>query len=66
MPLRASQTVTFFIAQLNQEDMLFLQGLLATGQLTPVIDRQYPLRELPEAMRYLGEGHARGKIVVTV
>ncbi len=64
--LRASQTVTFFIAQLNKEDMLFLQGLLATGQLTPVIDRQYPLRELPEAMRYLGEGHARGKIVVTV
>jgi NADPH:quinone reductase-like Zn-dependent oxidoreductase len=43
-----------------------LRELLEAGTATPVIDRQYELSEVPEALRYLGEGHARGKIVVTV
>jgi NADPH:quinone reductase-like Zn-dependent oxidoreductase len=63
--LRASQKVVFFIAQLNPVDLLVLQELLASGKVTPVIDRQYTLRALPEAMRYLGAGHAQGKIVIT-
>ena len=39
---------------------------MAEGKVTPVIDRTYPLAEAADALRYLGEGHARGKIVVTV
>jgi NADPH:quinone reductase-like Zn-dependent oxidoreductase len=50
----------------NQKDLVFMKGLLETGKVKPVIDRRYSLSEVPEALRYLGEGHARGKIVVTV
>jgi NADPH:quinone reductase-like Zn-dependent oxidoreductase len=62
-----SQTVvTLFLAKLNKEDMAFLQELLETEKVKPVIDRTYPLSETPEAIRYLEEGHARGKVVITV
>jgi NADPH:quinone reductase-like Zn-dependent oxidoreductase len=64
--LRASQKVIFFIANLNKEDLTVMKELMETGKVTPFIDRQYPFRELPDAMSYLGMGHARGKIVVTV
>ena len=64
--LGASQKVSFFVAQFNKADMQILADLLATGKMKSVIDRQYPLRELPEAMRYLGTGHARAKVVVTM
>ena len=50
----------------NQKDLVFMKGLLEAGKVKPVIDRRYPLSEVPEALRYIGEGHARGKIVVTV
>jgi NADPH:quinone reductase-like Zn-dependent oxidoreductase len=50
----------------NKEDYAFLRGLLEAGKIVPVIDRRYPLSQVPEALRYLGEGHARGKIVITV
>ncbi len=50
----------------NQKDLGFLKELLEAGKIVPVIDRCYPLRELPDAMRYLEEGHARGKIVISV
>lgn len=53
-------------AKPNQQDLAFLKGLLEAGKVVPVIDRRYPLRETAEALRYLGEGHARGKIVITV
>jgi NADPH:quinone reductase-like Zn-dependent oxidoreductase len=43
----------------------FLKELIETGKLASVIDRTYPLREVPEAIRYLEEGHARGKVVIT-
>jgi NADPH:quinone reductase-like Zn-dependent oxidoreductase len=46
--------------------LIFMKGLLEAGEVTPVIDRTYPLAEVPEAMRYLEEGHARGKVVITV
>jgi NADPH:quinone reductase-like Zn-dependent oxidoreductase len=64
--LGASQKVVFFVASFNREDFVLLQELLEAGKVTPVIDRRYALSELPQALRYLGEGHARGKVVITV
>ena len=64
--LRSSQRVVFFIAKVNKADMEVLQELLEAGKVTPVIDRRYELSEAADAFRYLGEGHARGKIVITV
>jgi NADPH:quinone reductase-like Zn-dependent oxidoreductase len=64
--LQASQKVIFFVAKLDKADLVVLQELIEAGKVTPVIDRQYELRELPEAMRYLGAGHAWGKVVITL
>ncbi len=50
----------------KQEDLVVLRDLMAAGKLTPVIDRTYKLSETAEAMRYFEEGHARGKVVITV
>ena len=50
----------------SQADLLFLKDLIETGKVKPVIDRRYALREVPEAIRYVEQGHARGKVVVTV
>ena len=60
------QKLVAFIAKENHEDMIVLKELIESGKLTPVIDRTYPLAEVPEAIRYLEEGHARGKVVITV
>jgi NADPH:quinone reductase-like Zn-dependent oxidoreductase len=49
----------------NKQDLAFMTELLETGKVKPVIDRRYPLAEVPEALRYLEEGHARGKVVIT-
>jgi NADPH:quinone reductase-like Zn-dependent oxidoreductase len=56
----------FFVANVNHTDMNYLKHLLETGKITPVIDREYPLSQAADAMRYLAEGHAKGKIVLTV
>jgi NADPH:quinone reductase-like Zn-dependent oxidoreductase len=64
--LRSSQKVTFFVASITKADLLVLQELLEAGTVTPVIDRRYGLGEVADAFRYLGEGHAQGKVVVTV
>ena len=61
-----SQTVKFFVAKINAEDLIVLSELLEAGKVTPIIDRKYQLSEAPEALSYLGEGHARGKVVITV
>jgi NADPH:quinone reductase-like Zn-dependent oxidoreductase len=53
-------------AKLNQKDLALLKELLEAGKVVPVIDRWYPLSETPEALRYLGQGHAKGKVVITV
>ena len=53
-------------AHISQEDMLTLTELLESGKVVPVIDKRYPLTEVAEALRYLGSGHARGKLVITV
>jgi NADPH:quinone reductase-like Zn-dependent oxidoreductase len=60
------QKFGFFIAKINRQDLEFLAGLLAAGKVRPVIDRCYPLSEAGEAIRYLEQGHARGKIVLTM
>ncbi len=54
------------IAKINQKDLVFLKELLEAGKVVPVIDRRYPLSETAEAIRYLEQGHARGKVVITV
>ena len=61
-----SQKLLLFLTQFNKADLTVMQELLATGKVTPVIDRSYPLRDVPAAIRYLEEGHARGKVVITV
>ena len=61
-----SQKITFFLAKPNTDDLAFVRDLLRAGKVTPVIDRTYPLTETPEAIRYLEQGHARGKVVITV
>jgi NADPH:quinone reductase-like Zn-dependent oxidoreductase len=53
-------------AKRNQKDLAFLKDLVEADKVVPVIDRRYPLSEAAEALRYLGEGHARGKVVITV
>jgi len=53
-------------AKPSQKDLIFLKELLETGKIVPVIDRLYPLSETAEALRYLGEGHARGKVIITL
>ena len=50
----------------NQEDLAILEELFEAGKVVPVIDRSYPLSEVPEAMRYLEGGHAKGKVVITL
>ncbi len=50
----------------NKKDLVFMKELLEAGKVVPVIDRRYPLGETAEAIRYLEEGHARGKVVITV
>ena len=51
---------------MNHNDLAALTELIESGKITPVIDRTYPLTEVPEAIRYLEQGHAHGKIVITM
>jgi NADPH:quinone reductase-like Zn-dependent oxidoreductase len=60
------QKLGTFVNKENYEDMLVLKEFVEAGKVTPVIDRTYPLSEVPEAIRYLAEGHAQGKVVITV
>ncbi len=53
-------------AKRSQKDLVILKELVEAGKVDPVIDRRYPLSEAAEALRYLGEGHARGKVVITM
>ena len=60
------QNFVSFMAKLKKEDLTVLRELIQAGKVTPVIDRQYQLHEVPEAIRYLEQGHARGKVVITL
>jgi NADPH:quinone reductase-like Zn-dependent oxidoreductase len=61
-----SQRMGTFICKENHEDMLVLTELIEAGKVRPVIDRTYPLSEAAKAVRYLEEGHARGKVIITI
>jgi NADPH:quinone reductase-like Zn-dependent oxidoreductase len=61
-----SQTMAPVSAKPNKEDLQFMRELVEAGQVTPVIDRTFPLSQAPDAMRYLEEGHARGKVVISL
>lgn len=60
------QTLRTFIATESTQDLLVLSELIESGKVTPVIDRTYPLAEVPAAIRHMQDGRARGKIVITV
>jgi NADPH:quinone reductase-like Zn-dependent oxidoreductase len=64
--LRGSREAKPFLAKMNGDDLRLFAELMAAGTVTPVIDREYELREVPAALAYLGQGHARGKVVVSV
>jgi NADPH:quinone reductase-like Zn-dependent oxidoreductase len=61
-----SQKMGMLMAELNKKDLTILGDLMQSGKVTPVIDRTYPLSKIAEAIRYLEQGHARGKVVITV
>lgn len=61
-----SQTVTNFLAKIEKDDLAFMAELLEAAKVRSVIDRSYELSEVPDALRYLGTTHARGKVVITV
>jgi NADPH:quinone reductase-like Zn-dependent oxidoreductase len=61
-----SQRLVGILAKGNKEDLEILSKLMSSGNITPVIDRCYRLSEVPQAIRYLEEGHARGKVVISV
>ncbi|MDA0711216.1 MAG: NAD(P)-dependent alcohol dehydrogenase [bacterium] len=61
-----TQQMGAMLADLNPADLATLCGLMVTGQVSPVIDRHYTLGEVPEAIQYLEEGHARGKVIIAV
>ena len=61
-----NQEMGTFLAKLKKEDLTLLGDLMQAGKVKAVIDRRYKLSEVPEAIRYLEQGHARGKVVITV
>jgi NADPH:quinone reductase-like Zn-dependent oxidoreductase len=61
-----SRTFEMLLTDMTREDLLFLKELIEAGKVTPVIDRRYPLSEVPDAIRYLETMHARAKVVITV
>lgn len=66
LSLFVSQHLSFFMAKLNNNDLLVLCELVSAGKLKPVIDRCYRLSEIRDALRYLEAGHARGKVIITM
>ncbi len=66
LSLIGSKKMSFFVAKINKTDLVLLKDFLAAGKIVPVIDRRYPLSDVAEALRYLEEGHARGKVVITL
>jgi NADPH:quinone reductase-like Zn-dependent oxidoreductase len=66
MSMTGNRKMINLMAKPNKQDLAFIKDLLEAGKVVPVIDRRVPLSEVPEALRYLKEGHARGKVVITV
>jgi NADPH:quinone reductase-like Zn-dependent oxidoreductase len=61
-----SQKLAMVLAKANKQDLIIMHELIKAGKVTPVIDRRYKLSEVPEAIRYLEQGHARGKVVIVM
>ena len=61
-----SQTLTTLICSENTQDLQALTELIESGQVRPVIDRTYPLSQAPEAIQYMRDGHAQGKVVINL
>jgi NADPH:quinone reductase-like Zn-dependent oxidoreductase len=59
-----SQKSVSLLAKLTQKDLAAIGALIVEGKLTPVIDRRYSLSEVPDAVAYLEQGHARGKVII--
>jgi len=66
LSLIGRKKMCLFMANINRKDLVVLKDLLEAGKIVPVIDRRYPLRDVAEALRYLEEGHARGKVVISM
>ena len=66
LSLTGSNKMGNLSARINQKDLVIVKELLEAGKVVPVIDRRYPLSEVPEAVRYYGKGHARGKVVIVI
>jgi len=61
-----SKKICSLLASVKQEDLAAMKELLESAKVRPLIDRRYPLKDAAEALRYLGQGHARGKVVITM
>ena len=66
MSVRGSKKMGYLSMKQDKEDLVFVKELLENGEITPIIDRTYPLSEISEGIRYLEEGHARGKVAITL
>jgi len=64
--MAGSKKMCNYVAKPNQKDLVFMKELIESGKVKPVIDRNYPLEEVPGAIRHIEEEHARGKIVITI
>jgi NADPH:quinone reductase-like Zn-dependent oxidoreductase len=64
--MTGAKNMRLVVANVNQKDLLFIRELLESGKVKSIIDKRYPLSETAEALRYLEEGHARGKVVIVV
>lgn len=61
-----SQNLVMFLTRPSKEDLIIMREIMKAGKVTPIIDKRYRLNEVPEAIRYLEEGHPRGKVVITL
>jgi NADPH:quinone reductase-like Zn-dependent oxidoreductase len=66
LSLIGRKKIRYFLTKIKKKDLDIMKDLLEAGKVVPVIDRRYPLSEVAEALRYLGKGHAQGKVVITV
>ncbi len=66
MSEKDGKKMTNFLAQIKQGDLQTLKEMCETGKIVPLVEKVYPLEETPQAVRYLGSGHARAKLVIRV
>jgi 2-desacetyl-2-hydroxyethyl bacteriochlorophyllide A dehydrogenase len=64
--MTSDKKVSSFLQRANQQDLIFIKELIEAGKIKPVIDRSYSLDKIPEAFKYFSEGHAQGKVIITV